>query len=406
MPALPLSRRTFLTGAAGAAGVAAVAAHRPLEQALGLTSTSPQLRLSPAGKGILVVVTLYGGNDGLNTVIPYQDSAYLAARPSLGYQPDQVLPLDQQLAFHPNLTGLKTLWDRHQLALVLGVGYPFPSRSHFRSMDIWQSAVPETDEITGWLGRWLDLGGDNPMRALSLGPTLPKLLTGTSTAGGSIPSGQLHLPGAGRFDTTFATVETPFKGESDLAARVAQSGTDLLTLMRDVGHILSSHAAPTTSGGSLAGQLDVVSRLIKGGAPTEVYSVSLGGFDTHAAEKDNHARLMAELDASISGFLTSLDGDPHSDRVVVMTVSEFGRRVTANASGGTDHGTAAPMFVAGRSVRGGLYGEQPSLTDLDQGDLKFTTDFRSVYATVLDKVLGTEPKSVLNGRTFAGLSFL
>ena len=406
MAPMPLSRRTFLTGAAGAAAVAGLAAHRPLEQALGLSSTTRKPH-AVAGKGILVVVTLYGGNDGLNTVIPYQDSAYLAGRPSLGYQPSQVIPLDTQLALHPNLTGLKTLWDAHQLAIVLGVGYPSPSRSHFRSMDIWQSAVPGTDEITGWLGRWLDTGGDDPMRALSIGPTLPKLLAGARTAAGSIPSGQLHLPGAGRFDTTFATLERAFTGESGLAARVAQSGTDLLTLLHEVGRILEPTPAPATaSPSSLAGQLDVVSRLIKGGAPTAVYSVSLGGFDTHAAEKDNHARLMTELDAGISGFLKSFDGDIHGDRVVIMTVSEFGRRVTANASGGTDHGTAAPLFVAGHSVKGGLYGEQPSLTDLDQGDLKFTIDFRSVYATVLDRVLGTDPKSVLNGRTFPDLALL
>jgi uncharacterized protein (DUF1501 family) len=164
----------------------------------------------------------------------------------------------------------------------------------------------------------------------------------------------------------------------------------------------SAPARPATAG-ALATQLDVVARLIKGGAPTQVYSVSLGGFDTHATEKDNHARLMSELDTGIAGFLKSLAGDPKGDSVVVMTYSEFGRRVAANASGGTDHGTAAPLFVAGRSVRGGFYGEQPSLTDLDQGDLKFSTDFRSVYGTMIERVLGLDQKSILQGKTFATL---
>jgi uncharacterized protein (DUF1501 family) len=443
----PITRRTFLTGAAGAGVVgvsAAAAAHNQIGRALGISgSTHPSVAASTsrpvslrAGKGVLVLVTLYGGNDGLNTVIPYADPAYLAGRSTLGYQPSEVLTLDRQLGLHPNLTGLKSLWDAKQLAVVLGVGYPNPNRSHFRSMDIWQSAVPETDEVTGWLGRWLDLGRDDPMRALSLGPTLPKVMEGAKTAAGAIPSGRLALPGKGRLDAAFASLNAPFPSEGALATRIAQSGTDLLTVVQDVGQILANQpsnavgsgnlepavTAPTTApptttspgkpagapsrpgaAGALAAQLDVVARLIKGGAPTQVYAVSLGGFDTHATEKDNHARLMGELDTGIAGFLKSLDGDPEGDAVVVMTYSEFGRRVAANASGGTDHGTAAPLFVAGRPVKGGFYGEQPSLTDLDQGDLKFSTDFRSIYGTMIEKVLGLDQKSILQGKTFPTL---
>ena len=409
-----ISRRTFIGGAAGIAGVAAGTA---IGLTRGTTSKHPATAAPRPGAGILVVVALYGGNDGLNTVIPYQDGAYLSARTSLGYQPSEILPLDQHLALHPNLKGLKGLWDARQLAIVLGVGYPNPNRSHFRSMDIWQSGVPDTNEITGWLGRWLDQGGDDPMRALSLGPTLPRLLSGAKTSAGSLPSGQLQLPGLGRYDATFAALNATHSSDSGWAARVAQSGTDLLTLIGDVGQILANQPpaavgggslepSPTPSTGSLAGQLDLVARLIKGGAPTQVYGVSLGGFDTHAAEKDNHARLMTELDGALSGFLKGLEGDRRANEVVVMTFSEFGRRVAANASGGTDHGTAAPLFVAGPGVRGGLYGEQPSLTDLDQGDLKFTTDFRSVYATVLAHVIGTDPKPVLGGQTFPILPFV
>jgi uncharacterized protein (DUF1501 family) len=447
MRATRLTRRQFLAGAAGAgvAGATGVTlAHGSVGRTLGLTGSShPGVAAAgsakatpiPPGKGTLVLITMYGGNDGLNTVIPYADPAYLAGRPSLGWQPNQVLPLDGALGLNPSMTGLKSLWDAKELAVVLGVGYPSPNRSHFRSMDIWQSAVPESDEITGWLGRWLDQGGDDPMKALALGPTLPKLMGGAKTAGGSIPSGNLALPGGNRLDGAFSSVETAFAGQSALAGRVAESGTDLLTLIKTVGDVLANQPetavgganlepaanaptnAPTTAAAGakpvsparasqLASQLDLVARLIKGGAPTRAYSISLGGFDTHAAEKDAHSRLVGVLDAGIAGFLKAFDGDPKGDHVVVVAYSEFGRRVSANASGGTDHGTAAPVLVAGKAIKGGFFGEQPSLTDLDQGDLKFNTDFRSVYATIMDKVLGIDPKSILQGHTFPSLGFV
>jgi uncharacterized protein (DUF1501 family) len=197
-------------------------------------------------------------------------------------------------------------------------------------------------------------------------------------------------------------------------------GTDLLTVQKTLSQALSAvpassgpsgastnlETAPPTTGPAggqakgrysigLSAQLDLVGRLIKAGVPTKVYSVTLGGFDNHAAEKDTHARLLAELDQGISGFVQTMAADPKAPPVVVMTYSEFGRRVAENASGGTDHGTAGPLFVAGTSVKGGFYGDEPSLTNLDQGDLKFTTDFRSVYATVLELVLGIDQKMSL-----------
>jgi uncharacterized protein (DUF1501 family) len=372
-----------------------------------------------------VLIGLFGGNDGLNTVIPYQDPAYLAGRPRLGYQPSEVLVLGEGMGLHPNLTGLKAVWDAKQLAVVRGVGYPQPNRSHFRSMDIWQSGVPETPEITGWIGRWLDTDGSDPLRALSVGATLPRALSGRRTSGAAVPLGALKLPGGPGVADGFAALERPFPGESALAARAAQVGADLLTVQKTLSAALATAPSPPVNGGGgtnleaggkaapgkgqakngLGAQLDLVARLIKAAVPTRVYSVTLGGFDNHATEKDQHARLMAELDQGISGFLQALAGDPHAADVVVMTYSEFGRRVAENASGGTDHGTAAALFVAGASVKGGLYGDQPSLTDLDAGDLRFTTDFRSVYATVLAKVVGVDPKVALDG-SFPLLSFV
>lgn len=454
MTAHSLSRRQFLAGATGAAvaGAAAIGARTPVERVLGIAgSSSSHTAVGAArgagaatGKGTLVLIALYGGNDGENTLIPYHDPAYLGGRSTLGYQPHEVLALDNDLALHPNLAGLKSLWDRKQLAIVRGVGYPQPSHSHFRSMDIWQSAVPERDEITGWVGRWLDgMGGKDPLAAMSLGPTLPKVLEGSTTAGSSVPAGTLTLPRGGRIEGPFAAVETAPPGAEDLAARVARSGTDLLTVLHSVKAVLaaeppvvfgtnlegppaegatSTTTAPSTTaaggargtrkpaGGAkanpLVGQLDVVARLIKGGLPTRVYVVSMGGFDNHYAEKPIHATLMSQLDQGITGFVNAMAGDPKGSDVVVMTFSEFGRRVAQNASGGTDHGTAAPLFVAGPGVKGGYYGDQPSLTDLDNGDYRFTTDFRSVYATVADRVLGIDPKAVLSNRSFPDLAFV
>jgi uncharacterized protein (DUF1501 family) len=419
MSTLNITRRQFVV-AGGAAGVAvagslAVAQH-PWTRLAGQTAKPA----TDAGKGIVVLVTLYGGNDGLNTVIPYTDGHYLGGRPTLGYQPNDVLPLSAGLGLHPNLKGLKSLWDAKQLAIVRGVGYPQPVRSHFRSMDIWQSGSPDTPVETGWLGRWLDATGTDPMRALSVGSTLPRALSGDKQAGTAVASGGVKLPGGPGLATAFAALDSPGSDRTGLAARVAGSGADLLKVQHTLADLLSgaspsptgdSHletAPPTTTApakgagyrGPLAAQLDLVARLIKAGSPTKVYQVSMGGFDNHAQEKDVHARLMGELDAGISGFLGALKGNSHACGVVLMTFSEFGRRVAQNASGGTDHGTAAPLFVAGPAVKGGrFYGDQPSLTDLDQGDLRFTTDFRSVYATALAKVLGVDP-SVALGRSF------
>ena len=410
-PTRLITRRRLLTGglAAGVAGAAGLAvARHPWAAAHARQGAFPD------GRGTLVLLTLYGGNDGLNTVVPYQDGRCLGGRAALGLRPEEVLPIGDGLALHPSLKGLKQLWDRHQLAIVRGVGYPNPNRSHFRSMDIWQSAMPDRDVPTGWLGRWLDATGTDPMRALSVGPNLPRLLTGERASGAAVPFGSIRLPGSPALASSFADLQRPFPGEPPLEARVAQSGADLLRVQAALGEALAHQppASSTPTGGApaaeganpLSRQLDLVARSVKAGLPTRVYAVSLGGFDTHADEKQTHARLMAQLDQALTDFTGMLKGDPRGDGVVTVVYSEFGRRVAANASGGTDHGTAAAVFVVGQRVTGGFYGEEPSLADLDQGDLKFTTDFRSVYATVLERVLGVEAKVGLGSR-FAPLDF-
>jgi len=427
MPTSHLTRRQFVVGgcAAGVGGAAALAvAQHPWTR---VSKATPPAAKVAAGNGVLVVVTLYGGNDGLNTVIPSTDPHYLGGRPTLGYRPDQVLPLIGGMALHPNLTGLKGLWDAKQLAIVLGVGYPNPVRSHFRSMDIWQTASPAEPVSSGWLGRWLDATGTDPMRALSIGSTLPRLLVGDKQAGTAIGTGAVTIPGGARFGPSIAALYGPGPDRTGLAARAAGSGADLLKVQHTLADLLGRSTVPGATGphletgppptsapkatngaagGALATQLDVVAKLIQAGSTTKVYHVSLGGFDNHAQEKDLHARLMAELDGGVTGFFQAIKGDAHAGGVVLMTYSEFGRRVAQNASGGTDHGTAAPLFVAGPTVKGGrLYGEQPSLGTLDQGDLRFTTDFRSLYATALAKVVGVDPKIAFDGK-FPALDLL
>ncbi len=414
---MPLSRRELILGGLGAGLAGAtglLTACQPKDQA-----ASPRSAPSPpaAGRGgPLVLLTLYGGNDGLNTVIPYEDGSYLGGRRDLGYQPNEVLPLGQGLGLHPNLAGLKGLWDAKRLAIVRGVGYPEPNRSHFRSMDIWQSAMPKDQVATGWVGRWLDRTGSDPLRAVSVGGSLPRAFGGETSSGAAVPVNQLTLPGGEALRSAFATLAEPFPGASPLAARVAQSGADLLTVDHAIADMLAGQPQDEEAGGAtslegtaggnaLTAQLAVVARLVKAGSPTRVYGVSLGGFDTHANEKETHARLLGEVDEAASGFFKSLDGSPQGSGVVLMAYSEFGRRVAANASGGTDHGTAAPVFVAGPRVKGGFYGDEPSLTDLDSGDLRFTTDFRSVYATLLEDVIGIEAKASL-GQPFKPVPFL
>jgi len=387
-----LTRRRFLL-ASGVVGGAAL-----LAGSAGVTWTELERRAQsdplPTGSSILVLVTLYGGNDGVNTLIPYADPAYHDARPELAYAPADVLHLDDRLGLNPAMKGMTELWSNKHLAVVRGVGYPQPDHSHFRSMDIWQTASPSAPTNTGWIGRWLDATGDDPVRAVNLGAVLPPLAVGSRCTAAALPVGvqkplakdlAAALQGLGEA----APTDTPAEAMvcSSLRAERTVAGTfDPISI-----------ADPSKGKQDLAAQLDLVARCIKAGVPTRAYSVSLGGFDTHADERGTQQNLLGALDAAVSKFLGDMASDPHGKGVVLMTYSEFGRRVKANASQGTDHGTAGPVFLAGLPVRGGFYGGEPSLTDLDNGDLKADVDFRSIYGEVLHRVLGADPEQVLGG---------
>jgi uncharacterized protein (DUF1501 family) len=322
-------------------------------------------------------------------------------RNELAYSAEEVIRLDDTVGLNPALTGFKRMYDAKKLAVVRGVGYPKPDHSHFRSMDIWQTAQPERPGNTGWLGRWLDTVGGDPRHAVSFEPVLPPLLAGATSAGAAVPVTGLALPN-GVTAGTLAQLGTAAAGEPPLQARAARAFADLVSVDNLIDSAAADPSSEEVSSGTgtggrsdLKAQLDLVARCVEANVATRVFSVSLGGFDLHAEERDSQENLLRRLDEALSGFASRMAKTEAGRRVVVAVYSEFGRRVAANGSDGTDHGTASNMFLLGSPVRGGLYGEQPSLSDLDNGDLKFTTDFRSVYAALLKDVLDADPQQIL-----------
>lgn len=378
---------------------------------------------------ILVVIQMSGGNDGLNTIVPHAMDAYYKARPTLGIDKKSLLKLNDTLGFNPNLTKLKELYDAGQVAVVQGVGYPNPDRSHFRSMEIWHTGDPQSKTVSyGWLGRYLDSacpGCDPqtkkiyPMGGINIGGDMPVAMK--SERGASIalenPDAFKWQPlmeeksDAKRASGTFEklnhivaqNLDDPQVARLDFLSRVAMNADVSSDKIRDVTkRARSGGSYPSTS---LGNQLKIVSQMIHGGLNTRVYYCSFGGFDTHANEPATHDRLLTEFAEAVSAFHKDLDARGQAGRVLTMSFSEFGRRVAQNASNGTDHGAAAPLFIIGSKVKPGLYGAHPSLTDLDRGDLKFSTDFRTVYATVLENWLGAKSAPVL-GRQFDKLKFV
>lgn len=411
------TRRKFLTtsGVAGGVALAAGATAWGVDELLATGSGEPDSDAS-----VLVLVTLYGGNDGLNTLVPASDPQYQDLRGDLAYAEKEVLPLGEGLGLNPGLGGLKKLWDERRLAVVRGVSYPRPDHSHFRSMAIWQTASPSGPVPSGWLGRWLDHAGDgDPLKGVSVGATLPPLMAGETTAGAAVRLGGRKLPDAWlRRCTALSDVE---RDAHPLLRRAGDSLSDLVKVSSSFGaggeepqtqdpgeprdEEDGNEGASAGGQGGLGAQLDVVARAIEAGVSTRAYSVSLGGFDTHANEKATQSRLLGGLDKDLTRFLERVRRTKAGRKVVVAVYSEFGRRPRANASQGTDHGTSGPVFVLGEPVKGGFYGDQPSLTDLTDDDLRTTVDFRDVYATLLRDVLDTEPDRILDGHA-GSLAFL
>jgi uncharacterized protein (DUF1501 family) len=407
-----MNRRHFLQRTAG---LVAIGATPPafLSRAAAADKSDPDQR-------ILVIVQLAGGNDGINTVVPWADDAYHSARPSLAVARDTVLKINDHIGLHPQLAGLKALYDEGAMSIIQGVGYPHPNRSHFRSMDIWNTAQPES-EITGdgWLGRALDLSAGRfagKVPALALGTeNLPLALVASRT---NVPSIRSLEDYQLRFGEGSAS---DHQLRQSLARKQAENGKpdsapDLSFIRQTLGTAIDSaerlkQVAATYQPASpypqtqLASSLKTVAQLIAGELGTRIFFVSLGGFDTHSRQAGSHSALLAELSGAVSAFFNDLRAHKMADRVMLATYSEFGRRLKENGSLGTDHGAASQMFIVSGAGKAGVFGEHPSLTDLDDGDLKHATDFRSVYATLLDGWLQIPSAPVLGGE-FAPVGFL
>jgi uncharacterized protein (DUF1501 family) len=364
------------------------------------------------GNRALVIVQMAGGNDGLNTIVPANDDRYYEVRPTVNVQAEDALPINREVGFNPGLAAFKELWDEGVLAAVEGVGYPGPSYSHFQSMDIWQTADPEkSGGFEGWAGRYLEgvpqAQGDG-IQSLAVGRSLPRALF---THKMSVPmvnkieeyQFQDH-PGAvadqeqrtrallGLYRAGGAPAQ-PFGEHMDSTLRAADSSSK--ALMGAHGRYRSAVKYPDTR---LGRSMKVVAEAVIGGLGLSVAHVKIKGFDTHASQLPVHGDLLRDTADSMLAFYRDMQAQGRDQEVVLMTWSEFGRRVTENGSGGTDHGSAGPMFVLGTPVMGGLYGERPSLTDLVKNNFKYTTDFRQVYATMVEGWLGAPADAVLGGR--------
>ncbi len=385
----------------------------------------------PTGKDspILVVLQLAGGNDGLNTLVPFSDDAYHRARPGLAIK--NPLKITDALGLNPRLTGLRGLYDDGNLAIVQGVGYPNPNRSHFRSTEIWQTASDsQKTESNGWLGRYFDscCQGEDPCVGVSIGSQTPQAFASKEPKGISFSKPE-QFRFASETASDPAAAEEFFRGMNEPGQESNNGGSigmlhgspgdhgETMDFLRRTAldaqmssdKVLEitrkSKSQVTYPANNLANSLNLVARLIGGGLPTRVYYVGQGGYDTHSGQAGSHDRLMGELDSALAAFTADLKAQGNFNRVLLMSFSEFGRRVAENGSGGTDHGAAAPLFVAGGAVQAGLYGQAPSLTDLYNGDVKHNVDFRSVYATVLKNWLKVPVEPILH-RAFPTLGFV
>jgi uncharacterized protein (DUF1501 family) len=378
---------------------------------LGKTAAAVARKADPEDDRILVVIQLSGGNDGLSTVVPYSDSAYGKARNSTRISEQDVLKLDGRIGLHPNLKELRELYDDGLMAIVQGASYPNPTRSHFESMDVWHSADPRGRESTGWLGRAVDSACNNrrtPLYSVSLGNETPLALLGDVNQPITLRAADAYRRSRGKSHRdllqalqadTARTSSSPYgKGtlnQLDFLRRVRGDAERSASAVRQALQGYRPAVEFPRRGNRLANDLRNISAMIARGLPARIYYASIGGFDTHANQRGRHDNLMNVFSAAVAAFLKDLKAKNLLHRTLVLTFSEFGRRVRENASRGTDHGVAAPVFLFGGRIRGGLHGQHPSLTELVNGDLAMTVDFRQVYASILDDWLGTPSKAIL-----------
>lgn len=425
-PKSPFTRREFMTTSLTFASAALTVPSFLQRSAFAVGQPSATLSSIPGidQNRILVVVQLSGGNDGLNTVVPFGFDQYYRMRPGIGVNAAQVLRLSKAdgVGLHPALTGLHNLHENGMLSVVQGVGYPNPNRSHFKSMDIWHTADTSATG-DGWLGKYIDSqccgegSGESgtPMASameppIAIGRTAPLALQARKVVPVSFESADLFRwtgqdASASLSKPYDELVERGVTGDVDPGSNAAflmRTALDARVSSEQIRKAVSTKSLVEYPRTAVARDLSMVASMIRAGLPTRVYYVSMGGFDTHAGQggaQGSHANLLRQFGDAVNAFYNDLKAQENDGRVLTMCFSEFGRRAAQNASGGTDHGTAAPMFLAGPMVRPGVIGNHPSLTDLDNGDLKHLLDFRSVYAGVLKDWMQTDPDSVL-GRDY------
>jgi uncharacterized protein (DUF1501 family) len=362
------------------------------------------------GKKNLVVIQLTGGNDTLNTVIPYNDGLYYDNRRTVAYKPESVLPISDELAFNPKMGSMKRLWDDGKMALINGIGYPSPNRSHFRSMDIWHTAEPDDIGKEGWLGRTarvLDPNAENVLTAVNFGRGLPRALgvkgvpvasVGNLETYGLFPDLQDDMMRKIALDA-FAKMYGGARGQDAVMDFLGQTGNDALKgadILRTAPGLYSSNVEYAAN--PIADSLKSVAQVMFANLGTRIYYTNQGGYDTHSGEMATHAQLWDHLSGAVGDFWDDLVEHDRQDDTLIFIFSEFGRRIKDNGSG-TDHGSGGSAFLVGGQVIGGMYGEYPSLEPEKQleGDLQFNNDFRRTYATILDRWLHVGSEDIING---------
>jgi len=364
--------------------------------ALGGLLALPRLSWAETGKKepgarTLVMLHLNGGNDGLNTVIPHKDPNYRILRPGIGIDDAQVRKIDERYGLHPALAGFENLWKRDRLAIVNGIGYPQPNYSHFRSTEIYYTAQPESTPTSGWLGRAIEAReAEKPVRAVALTKEKPLLLQGATNGIVTMTDfSQFRLPEGARETTAMYKEAAKLGGaRGEVAARAIEA-------MKVAERISRLKAVTGGFYGAIGRDLGKALALLRTDLDLEVIHLSMGGYDTHANQGSRHNQLLAQLGNNVRSFQDQLERAGLGDRVVTCIFSEFGRRAQENLSGGTDHGSAYPAFVVGQGVKKGFHGQYPSLEDLDRGNFRYTTDFRSLFGGLLKSYLRVDPKQVL-----------
>jgi uncharacterized protein (DUF1501 family) len=396
-----INRGRFLLGAVSGLAVVANVDH-VFARALAET---PLPGLPGSGDRVLVLVNLQGGNDGLNCVVPHGNPAYFSLRPTLAVPKSDVLAIDANVGFNPSMKSLKAMYDKGMVAVVEGVGYPDPDHSHFRSTEIWQTAAPKTYEHTGWLGRYLDEAGlpKNLFNGVALAQILPEVLVANAA---DVPA-IAQLGGYGLVSDRNASArrtytelvnDNRFPFSSPYLAHVAEIEDDAQRGSQELPKLIAGYKTDASYPATALGRsLALAAQIIGGKTGTRVLYVQQGSYDTHVSQKATQDRLLGELSDAVAAFYQDLAAHGNDKRVLTMTFSEFGRRIEENGSRGTDHGEASPLFLIGGGIKGGLYGTAPDLANTNMGNVRFNTDFRSVYATVLERWLGHTSSRILGG---------